>query len=131
MVKTRLDYFKRVRKGEFIKPETAWEKGFYVAWSFKKAYQRCSNKNILIKMLKHLSTVKIPGNTYPYHKRRAKKFSCKKSCWVCKQNRANYYHHIIQLSNGGYNWGFNRIPICECCHKEIHPWLTNKNTKRE
>lgn len=122
-MKTRLDYFKRIKKGEIIKPQTAWEEGFCVGWSFKNAYKKCADKNVLINRLKYLSTLKVSGNTYPYNKRRSKKFGCNKLCWVCKQSRASYYHHIILLANGGYNWGFNRIPICPDCHKQIHSWL--------
>jgi hypothetical protein len=121
-MKTRLDYFKKIKKGLFLKPETAWEIGFYIGWSFKKAYQKCKDRSILIKQLIRLSEVKIDNN-YPYEKRREKKYGCKKRCWVCEHNKAGYFHHIVLLKNGGYNWGFNRIPICPQCHKQIHTWM--------
>ena len=121
-MKTRLDYFKRIKQGKFIKPETAWEIGFYVGWSFKKAYAKCSNKYLMINRLKALSNINI-DNTYPYSKRREKKYLCQKKCLVCKHNKASFYHHVVLLKNGGYNYGFNRIPICKPCHQEIHTWL--------
>jgi hypothetical protein len=117
------NYFKEAKRHIFIKPNSAYENGFIIGWGFKKAYQKCVDKGVLINMLKHLSNIVIKGRKCSYQHLREKKYSCKKKCWVCKINKATYYHHIILLKNGGYNYNWNKIPICPDCHKLIHNWL--------
>jgi len=117
---TRVDYFKKIRKGKQIEPKTAFEKNYQLCWKFKKQFKNKSNQVKLSELIK-LSTAKI-NNLIPYAKRRKKSHGIRKKCWVCGEN-AYYQHHIIQLQNGGYDNGINRIPICEGCHSKIHPFM--------
>jgi ElaB/YqjD/DUF883 family membrane-anchored ribosome-binding protein len=50
------------------------------------------------------------------------RFSADTKCGVCGECYEDR-HHIVQLSNGGPNIKKNLIPLCKCCHAEIHPWL--------
>ena len=45
-------------------------------------------------------------------------------CRVCGDS-ATVRHHIIQIQNGGPNRKSNIIRLCDDCHAEVHPWLTN------
>src|SRR4030065_2432426 len=56
------------------------------------------------------------------------KLKFKYPCFVCL-NKSEARHHIIGLDNGGTNAKKNVIPICNNCHKEIHPWLKNDRCK--
>lgn len=44
-------------------------------------------------------------------------------CWCCWAGMAKHRHHVVQLQNGGRNIPENIVPLCEHCHKMIHPWL--------
>jgi hypothetical protein len=116
------NYFRHIRQGIDEEPKTAFEKNYYYACRFKKF---CKNleKEAIIEQLKIMSFLVIMDNKQSYFKRRSKKHSIHKRCFVCKEKRAFYQHHIVLLKNGGYDNGINRIPICENCHKEIHNWL--------
>lgn len=44
-------------------------------------------------------------------------------CWSCRCLALLFWHHVIQLQNGGTNWNLNAERICHDCHAKIHPWL--------
>lgn len=45
-------------------------------------------------------------------------------CFGCQtHDRRLYWHHVIQIQNGGSNYLRNRVAICLRCHSTIHPWL--------
>lgn len=45
-------------------------------------------------------------------------------CFGCgTHDRRLYWHHVIQIQNGGSNYVRNRVAICLRCHATIHPWL--------
>lgn len=114
--------FKPRNKKDFLKkPETEFEKMYKICSEFKSMFCHFE-KETKIRELCLLAKIKIE-NTIPYKKRREKKHRTRKLCWVCREVFANYQHHIILLINGGYDNGINRIPICEDCHKRIHPFL--------
>lgn len=46
-------------------------------------------------------------------------------CYGCQATDKNlYFHHIIEVQNGGSNGVRNTVPLCFACHKILHPWLT-------
>ena len=70
--------------------------------------------------LRRLSNIKIKNNI-SYKERRSKVHRGRgRKCWVCRCLYAYCQHHIIQLKNGGYDNGINRIAICHVCHELIH-----------
>lgn len=117
----RIDYFKRIRKGERIEPKTSFEENYFLCYLFKKTYKNKLCKEILEKLIE-LSKIKLIKNSQSYEKRREKSHKTNKWCFCC-HHPSKYQHHIILLKNGGFDSGINRIPICETCHKVIHPWL--------
>lgn len=49
----------------------------------------------------------------------------KTACYACQTTERNlYFHHIIEVQNGGSNVVRNLVPLCFACHKVLHPWLT-------
>lgn len=50
------------------------------------------------------------------------------TCFGCKTGRRLYWHHVIELQNGGSNHPRNRVSLCFFCHKQLHPWLTEEPT---
>ncbi len=49
----------------------------------------------------------------------------KTECYGCHAEDCNlYFHHIIEVQNGGSNTPRNTVPLCFPCHKILHPWLT-------
>lgn len=45
-------------------------------------------------------------------------------CFAClSAARKVYWHHVIQVQNGGGNSRHNLVGICHRCHQTIHPWL--------
>ncbi len=121
-LKQRSFYYRQIKKGKDVFPLTAFEKNYYLIYKFKKLIKGKS-KEFVIDCLKEISKIIIAGNKTPYLKRREKKFKTKKRCFVCKTQKAYYFHHIVLLKNGGFNSRLNRIPICEDCHKQIHEWM--------
>jgi len=135
---TDMSFFKRVRKGENLIPITAWEKQYWYGYNFKKRYGKKWSYHRKIKALIKLAQIKIGRNkNYSrklsdnelYVKRRESKHRTNKLCFVCKNRRARYNHHIIALINGGYDSSINRIPICHWCHIKIHPWMQEGKIK--
>lgn len=118
--KQRKDFYGKVRRGEKVEALSVFEKNYYLAWNFKHLKMRPPSEKIRELVL--LSKIKIRNDKEIYMFLREKKFPTGKKCFICG-DRAYYHHHIIGLNNGGYNSSINRIPICETCHKEIHPWL--------
>lgn len=119
---SRKDYYKNVRNNKIYDPITPFEKVYYYCFSFKKLYKNECKENIIEKLIE-LSKI-IVDETYRYNKIRGKKhYGNHKSCFVCKEYKADYQHHIIMLINGGYDNGINRIPICHSCHIQIHSWM--------
>ena len=102
---------------------TAWEENYSLCRKFKGKYKKAPTYVKLIKLIELSSyELKLPAYRDNYLKNRARKHGIRKKCWVCGA-KAFYQHHIILLKNGGFDNGINRIPICDGCHKEIHPWL--------
>lgn len=53
------------------------------------------------------------------------------ACYVCQYDMNYlYFHHIIEVQNGGSNATRNLIQICFECHKKLHPWLTVEPQQR-
>lgn len=75
-----------------------------------------------------LSNIKIQFNKQQSLEIRRSKFAdCirmkhYKKCFVCEEPK-QARHHIILLRNGGVNSKKNVVPICNNCHKKIHPWM--------
>lgn len=116
----RSGFFKSIRKGKDWEPNSPFEENYKLCCEFKKFKGTPKEK---LEKLKKLSCIVIKNNTQPYDKRRKKSHGAwKKKCFVCKKE-ASCQHHIIQLQNGGYDNGINRIPICDECHETIHPWM--------
>jgi hypothetical protein len=50
-------------------------------------------------------------------------------CFACfTEARRVYWHHIIQVQNGGSNHPRNLTTICARCHRAVHPWLPEPDT---
>jgi hypothetical protein len=50
-------------------------------------------------------------------------------CWCCRtEARRVYWHHIIQVQNGGSNTPRNMTLLCARCHRDVHPWLAKPDT---
>jgi hypothetical protein len=32
-------------------------------------------------------------------------------------------HHVIQIQHGGADVTRNKVPVCDVCHADIHPWI--------
>ena len=48
-------------------------------------------------------------------------------CFVClNADRWLYWHHVIQVQNGGSNDTRNLVRLCHRCHKTVHPWLADE-----
>lgn len=90
---------------------------------FKEAAKKLI-PSLRLKELIRLASIKIPNNPIDYYKRRMKRHKTKKPCFSCA-GRAFYQHHIIQLQYGGFDTAFNRVPICDSCHRLIHPWMVS------
>lgn len=43
-------------------------------------------------------------------------------CFVCCAP-ARLRHHVMQVQYGGGNDAANKVPICDTCHADVHPWL--------
>jgi hypothetical protein len=80
--------------------------------------------SLKLKELIRLASITIPNNPIDYYKRRNKKHKTKKPCFCCA-GRARCQHHVVQLQNGGFDSAFNRVPICDDCHRLIHPWMVS------
>lgn len=121
--KGSVDFCKNLKKGYFVQPATTWEDTYYLAYKFKKEYKDETKENKILK-LQHLASITLGKCKTPYEVKRERQYSVhNKKCFVCNENDAHYYHHIIPLKRNGNNDGMNRIPICDDCHKLIHPWL--------
>lgn len=93
-----------------------------ISKSFRDYYKN-KPKEVILTKLKYLAEYKLK-NPQKYPKRRKKKWGIPRAnCFVCKINKADYYHHIILIINGGIPDISNTIPICKYCHEKIHPWL--------
>ena len=45
-------------------------------------------------------------------------------CFLCESTQKRlYFHHLLEVQNGGDNNPRNLVPLCFACHKSIHPWL--------
>lgn len=52
-------------------------------------------------------------------------------CFSCRNRGVKlYFHHVIEVQNGGSNASRNRVPLCFDCHQYLHPWL-KEQTKRD
>lgn len=103
-------------------PPGEFGKNWRMCRKFKKDYANKRHEEKIAR-LKELAEVQINNKT-SYVRRRAKKHHGNgKLCWVCRNRMAECQHHIIQIKNGGYDNGVNRIPICSFCHGEIHEWM--------
>ena len=109
---------------------SAWEQNQDYALMFKKGSTHLTKKQKIV-ALRKLSEIVVAGNRQSYRKRRLKKHRGWGKCFVCKDNKAIFQHHIILLKNGGYDSNINRIPICEYCHAEIHDWMMPLSIKKQ
>lgn len=118
----RRSFKRRIKnRGKNEGPQGGFKINYEVCKEFKSKY-RFADKWIKINELFRLSQIKIP-NDIPYKKRRKSKHPARGLlCWICSE-WASVHHHIIQIINGGYDNGINRIPVCEACHEKIHPHL--------
>lgn len=46
-----------------------------------------------------------------------------RACVACGDYARLYFHHVIEVQNGGSNWHWNQVQICFACHEYLHPWL--------
>lgn len=79
---------------------------------------------ITIPFLQAMATQKV-YTKMPYSHRRVKYrrvHDGKKWC-ACCMNIGTVTHHIIQVKNGGGACNNNLIPLCNDCHKKVHPWI--------
>jgi len=107
----------------------AWPRNYNLANHFRFDYKDKSPSEKL-KRLIELSEIKLEDSKVNYGIKRDYHYSTRKPCYVCGR-QAYYHHHIILLKNGGYASSVNRIPMCEDCHKKIHPWLELKEAEKE
>jgi hypothetical protein len=48
-------------------------------------------------------------------------------CFACgEMHRPLYFHHVIEVQNGGSNAARNQVPLCFACHQFLHPWLKDE-----
>jgi len=52
------------------------------------------------------------------------------NCFACGAERPLFWHHVIEVQNGGSNHLRNRVSICFPCHKRLHPWLQEPADRR-
>lgn len=50
----------------------------------------------------------------------------KHRCFACAGGGNLYFHHLIEVQNGGSNTLRNRVALCFPCHQYLHPWLTEE-----
>lgn len=115
----------RKRKKKPVVPSGWFGINYYLCKQLKTEFSGKLHKDKMDELIR-LSEVKIENKT-PYDKRRQAKHRADGFCWVCGINKAYCLHHIIQLQNGGFDNGINRIPICYSCHSLVHPHLKDKN----
>lgn len=120
-------FISKLKRNKPATPRTYFEKNYLYGYRFKKDFKNKSREGKIIELLR-LAKIKLT-NKASYAKRRQKKHCSKKQCFVCNINVARYQHHIILLINGGFDFMLNRIPICDECHLEIHPWMINEREK--
>jgi len=51
---------------------------------------------------------------------RQKNSKAKRACEICEESRTVENHHIVPRSQGGSDFGGNRLWICSTCHTLIH-----------
>lgn len=103
--------------------------------AFWSDFDKTSSPQKRLDLLKQIAETMIrPRPSFSLRVRRAKFLAnkyyrkwLKRKCRVCSQTPV-IRHHIIQLQNGGNNSTKNIITICEPCHEQIHPWLSNKRS---
>ena len=118
------EFCSQLRKGKRVVALTPFHRNYKMCWKFKRDFKH-KDSGFKLRELCRLSLIKIDDNTQTYEKRRSNKHRATKPCWVCT-SWASCQHHIIQLKNGGYDNGINRIPICVDCHEVIHPHMRHQ-----
>ncbi len=97
----------------------------------EKFYRLCAtlSKDKILSELKAWAQVG-KGTHIPYHVRRKKILGLRlrKACYACG-NRAQLFHHVILIKNGGENKIGNMVELCKDCHSEIHIWLEPNTPK--
>ena len=49
------------------------------------------------------------------------------TCFVCADSDTFLvFHHIIGIAHGGSNDPRNKVPLCQSCHADLHPWLEHQ-----
>lgn len=88
-----------------------------------------------IALLKQLADVAIDrppywdGGVIREEARKAQRKLWGERCFACRtEARKVYWHHIIQVQNGGSNTPRNLTVICARCHRDVHPWLPAPTT---
>lgn len=46
-------------------------------------------------------------------------FAFTQECYVCRA-KAEHWHHIVPISNGGWDVLKNLVPMCVSCHHKVH-----------
>ena len=79
-----------------------------------------------IERLIALSKLKFASNqTYEQRRKKSHWVRSEWRCWICGE-KAQVQHHILQVQNGGYDNGINRIGICNVCHAKLHSWMMDR-----
>ena len=94
-------------------------------------YQMARNPDVdRIALLKQIADVAIErpsnwdGGVIREHARKAQRRLYGWRCFCCRtEARSVYWHHVVQVQNGGSNTPRNMLTLCARCHRDIHPWL--------
>lgn len=99
-------------------------------------YGMARNPNVdRIALLKQIADVAIDrpidwdGGLIREVSRKAQRRLHGERCFSCRtEARKVYWHHILQVQNGGSNTPRNLVLLCARCHRDIHPWLKPPTT---
>jgi hypothetical protein len=49
------------------------------------------------------------------------------ACWCCAgETERRSWHHVIQVQHGAANSRKAMVPVCDECHRAIHPWMKSR-----
>jgi len=86
-------------------------------------YASRTTKFFIIRKLVRYCGVKInPYSQYETRRTKDRTIKLLSTCIACG-SVAQVMHHVIMICNGGPNVRSNCVPLCNPCHREIHPWL--------
>jgi 5-methylcytosine-specific restriction endonuclease McrA len=89
-------------------------------------WRRAPSRQLRLMLLRDFSKVMV-GSLKHYRNRRKARLArqlrvWEYQCFICT-GKADVMHHIIQLCNGGSNSRWNLVPLCDSCHRDVHPWM--------